>query len=64
MVAAGSVTALACGEDLSAEALIDRLTGAVKDFAGDASQGDDMTVVVLKVERRKDSFSHESEEGS
>ena len=40
----------ACAEDLSAEALIDRLIGAVQDFAGDAPQGDDMTVVVLKVE--------------
>ena len=40
----------ACAEDLSAEALIDRLIGTVKDFAGDEPQGDDMTVVVLKVE--------------
>ena len=40
----------ACAEDLSAEALIDRLIGTVKAFAGDAPQGDDMTVVVLKVE--------------
>ena len=39
-----------CSEELSAEALIDRLIGAVKDFAGDVPQGDDMTVVVLKVE--------------
>ena len=39
-----------CQEGLPAEALIDRLIGAVKDFAGDAPQGDDMTVVVLKVE--------------
>jgi len=39
-----------CSEDLSAEALIDRLIGAVKTFADDAPQGDDMTVVVLKVE--------------
>jgi len=39
-----------CAEDLSAEALIDHLIGAVKSFAGDAPQGDDMTVVVLKVE--------------
>ena len=38
-----------CQEGLSAEALIDRLIGTVKDFAGDAPQGDDMTVVVLKV---------------
>ena len=39
-----------CAEGLSAEALIDRLIGVVKDFAGDAPQGDDMTIVVLKVE--------------
>ena len=39
-----------CREGLSAEALIDRLIGTVKDFTGDAPQGDDMTVVVLKVE--------------
>ena len=39
-----------CMEDLSAEALIDRLIGAVKGFAGDVPPGDDMTVVVLKVE--------------
>ena len=37
-------------EGLSAEASIDRLMGTVKDFAGDVPQGDDMTVVVLKVE--------------
>jgi len=40
----------ACAEDLSAEALTDRLIGTVKAFAGEAPQGDDMTVVVLKVE--------------
>lgn len=40
-----------CAEGLSAEALIDRLIGTVKAFAGDVPQGDDMTVVVLKVER-------------
>ena len=40
----------ACVEDLSAEALIDRLFGAVQDFAGETPQGDDMTIVVLKVE--------------
>ena len=40
----------ACVEDLSAEATVDRLINAAKDFAGDAPQGDDMTVVVLKVE--------------
>ena len=40
----------ACAEDLSADAIVERLIGIVKDFAGDAPQGDDMTVVVLKVE--------------
>ena len=40
----------ACAEDLSAEGLIDRLIGAVQEFAGETPQGDDMTVVVLKVE--------------
>ena len=39
-----------CADGLSAEALIDRLIGAVQAFAGDEPQGDDMTVVVLKVE--------------
>jgi ligand-binding sensor domain-containing protein/serine phosphatase RsbU (regulator of sigma subunit) len=39
----------ACAEGLEPEALIDRLLGAVKEFAGDVPQGDDMTVVVLKV---------------
>ena len=39
-----------CAEGLSAEALIDRLIGAVQDFAGDTPQGDDMTCVVLRVE--------------
>jgi len=41
---------LACVENLSAEELIDRLIGAVQEFAGDTPQGDDMTVVVLRVE--------------
>ena len=39
-----------CAGNLSAEALIDRLIGAVKGFAGDMPQEDDMTVVVLRVE--------------
>ena len=39
-----------CSEGLSAEALIDLLIGEVKEFAGDAQQEDDMTVVVLRVE--------------
>lgn len=38
-----------CVDGLSAEAQIDQLIGAAKEFAGDAPQGDDMTVVVLKV---------------
>ena len=39
-----------CAEGLSAEALIDRLIGAVQAFAGDEVQGDDMTCVVVRVE--------------
>ena len=39
-----------CTAGLSAEALIDRLMGAVQDFAGDTPPGDDMTCVVLRVE--------------
>ena len=39
-----------CTEGLSATALIDRLIGAVQDFAGDQPQGDDMTCVVIRVE--------------
>ncbi len=39
-----------CAEGLSAEVLIDRLIGTVRDFAGDEPQGDDMTCVVLWVE--------------
>ena len=39
-----------CAEGLPVEGLIDRLIGAVKEFTGEAPQGDDMTVVVLKVE--------------
>ncbi len=38
----------ACSDGLSAEALIDRLIGAVQAFAGDTPQGDDMTCVVLR----------------
>ena len=37
-----------CQEGLSAEELIDRLIGEVQTFAGEAPQGDDMTVVVMK----------------
>jgi len=39
-----------CREGQSAEELIDRLIGAVKAFTGDTPQGDDMTIVVLKVD--------------
>ena len=39
-----------CREGQSAEELIDRLISAVKVFTGDTPQGDDMTVVVLKVD--------------
>ena len=39
-----------CNEDLSAESLIDHLIGPVMNFAGDTPQGDDITVVVLKVD--------------
>ena len=39
-----------CAEDLPAEALIDRLIEAVRKFSGDASQSDDITCVVLRVE--------------
>jgi phosphoserine phosphatase RsbU/P len=41
----------ACADGLSAEALIDRLIGSVQAFAGDEPQGDDMTCVVLRVEK-------------
>ena len=39
-----------CAEGLSAETLIDRLIGAVRDFAGDEPQEDDMTCVVLRID--------------
>ncbi|MEW6749855.1 MAG: two-component regulator propeller domain-containing protein [Candidatus Latescibacterota bacterium] len=39
----------ACAEGLEPQALIERLIAAVRQFAGDAPQGDDMTCVVLKV---------------
>ena len=41
----------ACEEGLSAEATIDRILGAVNAFRGDAPQADDMTCVVLGVDR-------------
>ena len=40
----------ACEEDLSAEAIIDRILEAVAVFKGDATQSDDMTCVVLRIE--------------
>ncbi|MBI2502092.1 MAG: SpoIIE family protein phosphatase [Candidatus Latescibacteria bacterium] len=39
-----------CGEGLSAEALVERVMAAVRAFAGEVSQKDDQTVVVLEVE--------------
>lgn len=39
----------ACAEDLSADALIDDLIAEVKAFAGEMPQGDDQTVVVLRI---------------
>jgi phosphoserine phosphatase RsbU/P len=38
-----------CAENLSAEALIDALIAEVKTFAGEMPQGDDQTVVVLRI---------------
>ena len=38
-----------CIEGLSADALIDRIIGAVQTFAGAVPQGDDMTCLVLRV---------------
>ena len=40
-----------CAEDLSAEALLERIIAAVKGFSQGVPQGDDQTVVVLKVEK-------------
>ena len=39
----------ACGEGLFAERTIDRILGEVNSFRGDASQSDDMTLVVMRV---------------
>jgi sigma-B regulation protein RsbU (phosphoserine phosphatase) len=47
---AAEVIRAACVEGLSAEELLDRLMGAVAEFMGDQSQGDDITCVVLQVE--------------
>ena len=44
-----------CAEGLLAEALIDRLIGAVQAFAGEVLQGDDMTCLVLRVEEQEKS---------
>ncbi|MFC1525571.1 SpoIIE family protein phosphatase [Candidatus Latescibacterota bacterium] len=40
-----------CSEGLAPEYLIERLIGEVKAFTGDVPQADDMTCVVIKVER-------------
>jgi serine phosphatase RsbU (regulator of sigma subunit) len=40
----------ACEDDLSAKATIDRILEVVDRFKGDASQDDDLTCVVLRVE--------------
>jgi serine phosphatase RsbU (regulator of sigma subunit) len=39
-----------CSEDLSAEALIDRVISEVKTFSGETPQGDDQTMVVVRVD--------------
>ena len=49
----GEVIQKGCADGLSAEGLIERLIGAVKEFAGDVPQGDDMTCVAV----RRDSAS-------
>ena len=41
---------MGCQEDLSAEALLERIIAEVKVFAGDEPQGDDQTIVGLHVE--------------
>jgi len=41
----------ACGDGLSAEAVIDHILAVVATFGGGAPQGDDMTCVVLRVNR-------------
>ena len=40
-----------CQEDLSAEALLERVLSEVKAFSGDRPQEDDQTIVVVAVER-------------
>ena len=37
-------------ENLGAEGLVEKLIEAMKTFAGDTPQGDDQTVIALKVE--------------
>jgi serine phosphatase RsbU (regulator of sigma subunit) len=46
----GEVIRRGCAENLSAEALLERIMAEVKEFRGDTPQGDDQTVVVLKVD--------------
>ncbi|MFT5378326.1 MAG: serine phosphatase RsbU (regulator of sigma subunit) [Candidatus Latescibacterota bacterium] len=38
-----------CADSFFAEALIDRLINCIQEFVGDELQGDDMTIVVLRV---------------
>ena len=46
----GETIRRACEKGLTAEATIDRILAEVNAFMGDASQSDDMTCVVLRVE--------------
>ena len=46
----------ACVEDLSAEATVDYLLKEVDAFTGDAPQGDDITCVVVRVEKAGERF--------
>lgn len=41
-----------CEEDLSAESTLDRIFHAVGEFKGDVPQSDDMTCVVMRIEKR------------
>jgi serine phosphatase RsbU (regulator of sigma subunit) len=40
----------ACGQGLPPEGVIDHLVAAVRDFSGEAAQGDDITCVVVRME--------------
>jgi sigma-B regulation protein RsbU (phosphoserine phosphatase) len=48
----GEVVQKGCVEGLDAEALVERIMEAVRAFAGEATQKDDQTVVVLEVEMK------------